>query len=54
MFHITIGITTNIWMARLIIVNLVSNGHEVIRDIITVANPRYVVHVGLQSMWERC
>ena len=29
-------------------VNLVSNGHGVFRDVITVANPGYVV--GLQSM----
>ena len=51
-FHITIGISTNIWKVRLIIVNLVSNGHRVFRDIITIANPGYVV--GLQSMREQC
>ena len=52
MFHITIGISTNIWKVHLAIVNLVSNGHGVFRDIITIANPGYVV--SLRSIREHC
>ena len=48
MFHIIIGISINVCKLRIIIVNLVSNGHGVFRDVITIANPGYVV--GLQSM----
>ena len=47
-FHIIIGISINVCKLRLSCVNLVSNGHGVFRDVITVANPGYVV--GLQSM----
>ena len=51
-FHIIIDISINAYKLRLIIVNLVSNGHGVFCDIITVANPGYVV--GLQSMVAFC
>ena len=52
MFHITISISTKIWKVCLIIVSLVSNGHGVFHDIITITNPGYVL--GLQSMREQC
>ena len=51
-FHIIIGISINVCKLRLSCVNLVSNGHGVFRDVITVANPGYVV--GLQSMVSYC
>ena len=48
MFHIIIGISINVCKLHLSCVNLVSNEHGVFHDVITIANPGYVV--GLQSM----